>query len=505
MVVAAALLLVVVAVVVMMNPSAGDTGEGRIETFVNAAHRGPGASVAPGRTGPLRQQPGDDVPEDHRYTSSPPPSVAVPDSPVSTASPAPPVMPPDIPAGPAAPQPPAVPAAPAAPAAPAKNDTARLRRLYRSARDRYSQHLRAREYAGAGRIARELAADAGFADVAHLLEADGRDMDLLETFLDRVAANMKTLVGSNIRTLGSSAKLVKVEGRNTTFRIRGAEMTQSIVKLSPEQLMEFYGIAPGADEAEQAAVRAAFWLAENKLKDAGWMLGQVMLASDLRSVLGQRLKLLGDAPVDEPAPADEPASAQVPDTPAGPEAPPDAPAAAPPPPEPGWQPIFDGRTMAGWRRCSSGSVVFENSAMVLADAIDMLYPADWENFVLECEVSAVGSSSGGTRLSMSFGQTQLGRNSGRFDFYSYTDGDIHFNRHGKRFFQAGGGKLFIDGWVPLRFEVSRERCKVFVRGTLAADVDLSQVPAEPGGIALRAHGTASSVSFRNMRVKILPR
>jgi hypothetical protein len=195
--------------------------------------------------------------------------------------------------------------------------------------------------------------------------------------------------------------------------------------------------------------------------------------------------------------------------------------------EPGWQPLFDGKSLAGWRASAEGPSSFrvEEGAIACDGPRSHLFyvgpdgTADFEDFELSADV-----------------RTRPGANSGVYFHTAYQEKDwpsqgfeVQVNnsqkRHGDYLEMKMTGSLYgirnlykavarDDEWFTMNVLVRRPRVQVRVNGVLV--VDWIEPPGQlPGGapkvnrlgrgtFALQCHDPESRVAYRNLKVKARP-
>ena len=162
--------------------------------------------------------------------------------------------------------------------------------------------------------------------------------------------------------------------------------------------------------------------------------------------------------------------------------------------------VFNGRDMKGWRH-AGGRAYVEDGALVSADGADLWYKAAWEEFVLTCELRAGGGESG-NMMAVGLAQSRMGRGSSRVRVTFHSDGDAHVHGAKRRLWRSGGGKFPLTGWTPVRFELRRGELKIFKDDSLTGTVDLSQVPAQKGGVYFFSYRDHTA-RMRKVRVRVL--
>ena len=185
-----------------------------------------------------------------------------------------------------------------------------------------------------------------------------------------------------------------------------------------------------------------------------------------------------------------------------------------------WQPLFDGKTLAGWRASEApGSFNVRDGAIVVRGPRSHLYYAgaverhDFRNFELQLEVmTKPGANSGvyfhtawqdegwparGYEVQVNNSQSDPKRTGG---LYAVEDN-----------YQAPAGD---DVWFTLRICVEGRRIRTFVDDKQIIDYTQPEQPERPadmrgrvlssGTFALQAHDPDSEVRYRNIKVRVLP-
>ena len=194
--------------------------------------------------------------------------------------------------------------------------------------------------------------------------------------------------------------------------------------------------------------------------------------------------------------------------------------------EDGWQRLFDGASLAGWRAGeNAGAWRIENGALVASGARSHLYfvgdsgRTTFRNFELEAEVmtepgaeSAIFFHSKYQESGWPAGGMQVQINN------SYAgEGDYRERRKTGSLYGIRNvyGRLVPDNeWFRLNIAVRGKQVIVSVNGKVTVDYTEPTPPAvqgeyenrvlSDGTFALQAHDPHSTVSFRNIRVRRLP-
>lgn len=185
-----------------------------------------------------------------------------------------------------------------------------------------------------------------------------------------------------------------------------------------------------------------------------------------------------------------------------------------------WQPLFDGKTLSGWRASEApGSFRVQDGAIVVRGPRSHLYylgPVeghDFRNFELQLEVmTRPGANSGvyfhtawqdegwpakGYEVQVNNSQSDPKRTAGLYGVEDY--------------FQA---PVKDDVWFTLRIRVEGQRIRTFVDDKPIIDYTQPEQPERPadmrgrllssGTFALQAHDPDSEVHYRNIKVRVLP-
>ena len=186
----------------------------------------------------------------------------------------------------------------------------------------------------------------------------------------------------------------------------------------------------------------------------------------------------------------------------------------------GWQPLFDGKTLAGWRASEApGSFDVRDGAIVVRGPRSHLYYLgavqrhDFRNFELQLEV-----------------MTKPGANSGVYFHTAWQDEgwpakgyEVQVNNSQSDPKRTGGLYAVEDNyrapakdevWFTLRIRVEGRRIRTFVDDKPVIDYTQPERPERPadmkgrvlssGTFALQAHDPESEVRYRNIKVRVLP-
>jgi hypothetical protein len=200
--------------------------------------------------------------------------------------------------------------------------------------------------------------------------------------------------------------------------------------------------------------------------------------------------------------------------------------AAPPPPGPEWVSLFDGQSLDGWRaseNVESFSVV--DGALACDGPRSHLFyvgPAEgtsFQNFELETEVLAHTGANSGIYFHTSFQEEawpeqgfeiQVNNSQGRHG--DYLEMKKTGSLYGYRNLYRGLGP--DDEWFGVKARVEGRRVRVWIEDTLVVDYrEPDELPASwdetfrrlgRGTFAFQCHDPESAVSYRNVRVRLIP-
>ncbi len=184
-----------------------------------------------------------------------------------------------------------------------------------------------------------------------------------------------------------------------------------------------------------------------------------------------------------------------------------------------WQPLFDGRSMAGWRASeNAGSWRVENGALVAGGPRSHLYyvgdgrMAAFRNFELEAEVLARPGANSGIYFHTAYQDTDWPSKGFEVQINNTYAGDAQYQERKKTGSLYGirnvYGQIVPDNeWFRVHVTVRANHVRVLVNDVLTVDY---VEPAESGGrrlsegtFALQAHDPHSTVLFRNIRARRL--
>jgi hypothetical protein len=150
-------------------------------------------------------------------------------------------------------------------------------------------------------------------------------------------------------------------------------------------------------------------------------------------------------------------------------------------------PLFNGRDLSGWR--AAGAAAVEDGALVTRRGGDLYYKADWKTVTMSFTAKATGD---GVVMGLQLGQTGMGRGAGSILLAFYADGDMHVRAGGATIGKAGSGKVDLSTWTALRVELTRSSLKLYAGDVRVADVDVSRVPLDAGGVYLYSSGNGEA-------------
>ncbi|MBN6150288.1 DUF1080 domain-containing protein [Xanthomonas sp. AmX2] len=185
-----------------------------------------------------------------------------------------------------------------------------------------------------------------------------------------------------------------------------------------------------------------------------------------------------------------------------------------------WKPLFDGKTLDGWRASEApGSFSVRDGAIVVRGPRSHLYYLgqvqrhEFRNFELQLEV-----------------MTKPGANSGVYFHTAWQDAgwpakgyEVQVNNSQSDPKRTGGlyavedtfqAPAKDDTWFTLRIRVEGHRIRTFVDDKPIVDYTQPERPERPadmkgrvlssGTFALQAHDPGSEVHYRNIKVRVLP-
>ncbi|MFW6108672.1 MAG: protein kinase domain-containing protein [bacterium] len=346
---------------------------------------------------------------------------------------------------------------------------------YRRRADEVWDLFRQRRYDAARRLLDRLATDPATEGAADLLAADRQAADLLGEFWDQVEGGVGRRVGRQLAIDGPVGRVKGVEDGVVTLSAGGVEIDRHVHRMTTDQAV---GMADLTDDRRERLLLGVFLLAEGKrLEEAGEALAA---AGDDPAVRYYRRRL-HDLRHDAEALAER-ARDERPG---------------------GWYPLFDGRSLAGWRvvrrfprRGEGGRVVadagkgmigFWESGGLTGIVWDGEFPTDR----YEVRVEAMRVKGGGRFCDIHFPVggshcvVQVGE--------GYVGLDLVNGQAARRNGTAHRGRFHNGRWYTLGLRVSPQRIEVEVDGERVVDVarDGARFSTAPWYAALRPFGISS--------------
>ena len=192
----------------------------------------------------------------------------------------------------------------------------------------------------------------------------------------------------------------------------------------------------------------------------------------------------------------------------------------------GWQPLFNGTSLAGWRASeNAGSWRVENGALVASGPRSHLFyvgsaqQPTFKNFELEAEVMTRPGSNSGIYFHTAFQESGWPSKGFEVQINNTHVGEGDYRERKKTGSLYGlrnvYGQLVADNeWFRMRIAVRGKQVQVWVNDLLTADYVEATPPAvdgdykdhvlAEGAFALQGHDPKSRVAFRNLRVRRLP-
>jgi len=179
-----------------------------------------------------------------------------------------------------------------------------------------------------------------------------------------------------------------------------------------------------------------------------------------------------------------------------------------------WNHLFDGETLDDWKAMAEGEVKVEDGEIhILAKGKNLwlLHEQAFENFELQAEVKMPSdpyNSGIGFRCTPAKGKPKgyqcevAGAITGKI--YAIGSGWVwpKGQEEEKRFKEMAGDSFKPDDWNQLRIRCEGDHIRIWVNGTLTADVHDSTFAK--GAVALQHHGKGGVHRFRNIRLLDLP-
>jgi hypothetical protein len=197
------------------------------------------------------------------------------------------------------------------------------------------------------------------------------------------------------------------------------------------------------------------------------------------------------------------------------------------PADEGWIPLFDGRTLAGWKAGESPASFRVVDGTIAADGpkAHLFYvgpdgKASFENFEVQAEVKARAGANSGFYFHTAFQERdwpaqgfEVQVNNSQKQHGEYLELKMTGSLYGIRNVYKAMAK--DDEWFTLHVTVRKPRVEIRVNGTLVVDWIEPPGPLPEGApkmnrlgrgtFALQCHDPGSKVFYRNLRVRPLPR
>ncbi len=188
----------------------------------------------------------------------------------------------------------------------------------------------------------------------------------------------------------------------------------------------------------------------------------------------------------------------------------------------GWTPLFDGRSLEGWRAAENPGSWKVVDGLLAADGprSHLFYAgpvrnADFKNFELEVEARASAGSNSGVYFHTAF--QEKGWPTRGFEVQINNSQASERKKTGSLYNLRNTYKQFVrdDEWLRLNIAVRGKRVQVQLNGMLVVDYVEPTPPHIPpgmekerrlgsGAFALQCHDPASKVFYRSVRVRPLP-
>jgi Domain of Unknown Function (DUF1080) len=186
----------------------------------------------------------------------------------------------------------------------------------------------------------------------------------------------------------------------------------------------------------------------------------------------------------------------------------------------GWQPLFDGKSMTGWRASENASSWrVENGALVASGPRSHLYyigdgaKGTFKNFELEADVMTRPGANSGIYFHTAYQDSDWPAKGFEVQINNTYAGDQQYQERKKTGSLYGirnvYGQIVPDNeWFRMHITVRANQVRVLVNDTLTVEyTEPSAATARrlsDGIFALQAHDPHSTVSFRNIRARRLP-
>lgn len=195
--------------------------------------------------------------------------------------------------------------------------------------------------------------------------------------------------------------------------------------------------------------------------------------------------------------------------------------------EAGWIPLFDGKSLNGWKASEAGTSFKVVDGMIAVDGPRShlffvgteAVKADFKNFELECEIMAKPGANSGVYFHTAYqekGFPEKGFEAQVANTATGEKGYRELKKTGSLYGIRNVHKQLVrdDEWFKLNVQVRGKRVQIRLNGTLVVDYvePTNPVPAphmpgrklDRGTFALQGHDPGSKVFFKSVRVKPLP-
>lgn len=187
-----------------------------------------------------------------------------------------------------------------------------------------------------------------------------------------------------------------------------------------------------------------------------------------------------------------------------------------------WQPLFDGKSLTGWRASeNAASWRVQNGAIVASGPRSHLYLTGqtFKNFEFEAEVMAKRGANSGIYFHTAFQDAGWPAKGFEVQINNTYAGDAQYQERRKTGSLYGIRNVYSalardDEWFRVRIAVRGKQVTVRVKDEVTVDYTEATPPAvdgdykdrvlSAGTFALQAHDPGSTVSFRKIRVRRLP-
>jgi hypothetical protein len=203
--------------------------------------------------------------------------------------------------------------------------------------------------------------------------------------------------------------------------------------------------------------------------------------------------------------------------------------AAPPAPEPEaeWTSLFDGASLDGWKASENADSFTVTDGAITCDGdrshlfyVGPVEDGDFRNFEFETEVLARAGANSGIYFHTAFQEEgwpeqgfEIQVNNSQERHGDYLEMKKTASLYGYRNLYEGMGP--DDEWFGIKARVEGKRVRVWIEGTLVVDYrEPDELPASwdesfrrlgQGTFAFQCHDPESKVSYRNVRVRALPK